>query len=149
MCVARGAWLRAVCALSQVPDVRIMAEVFESLGADFRVLLLLRNVNDTLLSTVKCCSCSCFITYTGSTCPAAPLLCSDKRRATPLSRCGGQVQHTKYWGTMAAAAAAYASLVQADLLRNQLGRLDRRFLACFDYDTLPCVDPGASRRARV
>ena len=36
----------------------MMAEVFESLGADFRVLLLLRNVNDTLLSTVSYCSSS-------------------------------------------------------------------------------------------
>ena len=40
------------CRGLKLPDVRLMAEVFEHAGADFRVLVLLRNGVDTLISTV-------------------------------------------------------------------------------------------------
>jgi hypothetical protein len=39
--------------VSKVPDVRLLAEVAESLGLDLKLLLLLRSPNATLVSTVS------------------------------------------------------------------------------------------------
>ena len=35
------------------PDVRLMAEIFEMEGVDFRVIVLVRNSRDTLLSMLS------------------------------------------------------------------------------------------------
>uniref|UniRef100_A0A7S3LMY4 Uncharacterized protein n=1 Tax=Aplanochytrium stocchinoi TaxID=215587 RepID=A0A7S3LMY4_9STRA len=87
------------CRRWQIPDVRILAEMFESQGVDFRVVVLVRDALDLLISNAV---------------------------------------HRK-WERWSVIAPQYISILNDNILKSQLLRLDPNFFRCIDYDNLPDI----------